>query len=399
MDFPLDYVRGCFARPESPDTVYFKNASAPWVLTTVRAISERPTPADDPGDILRETRDSLAVFLNSNDAWAEEEIVFAPDVRELARRLSLGLAGKLGPGAEVVVTEIDDEWSLAPWLALEERGVTVRFWPLKRPGAGLDSAQLSELLNERTRIVVAAKASSPIGTIVELLPVALQVRGRKSSLVVNWTPFLSHGAIDVRFLRADFVLASTASLFGSRVGFLWGRRERMRELREENPEIFEGLDPEPKEIDALGAALRYVEELGLLAQEMQIQPSEDYGRRKHMRRGMQAIRHYERTLTSLALRRLKATSGVTVYGIDDWDYSARRMPNLFFRLGGKEPEEVAAALARHNVRVEHGSFGCPRAVRALGLPEDKGAVSASMAHYNTEAEVERFAEALHEIAT
>jgi selenocysteine lyase/cysteine desulfurase len=368
------------------------------VLTTVRALKDRSL-ADDPDEILRDTRESLAVFLNSNESWAEEEIVFAPDVRELARRLSLGLAHGLEPGSEVVVTEIDDEWSLAPWLALEQKGVKVRFWPLKRPGAGLDPARLSDLLNERTRLVVAAKASSAIGTIVELLPVALQVRDRKSSLVVNWTPFLSHGAIDVRFLRSDFVLASTSSLFGSRVGFLWGRRERMRDLRDLNPGIFEGLETEPKEIDALGAALRYVEELGLLAQEMQIQPSEDYGRRMHMRRGMQAIRHYERTLTSLALRRLAVIPGATVYGIDDWDHSARRMPHLFFRLRDKDPGEVAALLARENVRVEHGSVGCPRAVRALGLPENEGAVSASMAHYNTEAEVERFVEALHGIAT
>jgi selenocysteine lyase/cysteine desulfurase len=399
MDFPLEYVRGCFSRPESPDTVYFKNASAPWVLSTVRALSSEPSLADGPDEILRDTRESLAVFLNSNESWAEEEIVFAPDVRELARRLSLGLAAGFPAGSEVILTEIDDEWSLAPWLGLEEGGVNVRFWPLKRPGAGLDPARLKELLNDRTRLIVAAKASSSIGTIVELLPIALLARDRGSALCVNWTPFLSHGAIDVRFLRSDFVLASTASLFGSRVGFLWGRRERMRELRERNPRIFDGLETEPKEVDALGAALRYVEELGLLTQEMQIQPSEDYGRRKHMRRGMQAIRHYERTLTSLALRRLAEIPGTTVYGIDDWDHSARRMPHLYFRVKGKEPSAVAEALARENVRVEHGAFGCPRAVRALGLPEEEGAVAASMAHYNTEAEVERFAGALYGIAT
>src|SRR3990172_11549217 len=120
---------------------------------------------DDPDEILRDSRESLAVFLNSNESWAEEEIVFAPDVRELARRLSLGLGANLEPDSEVVVTEIDDEWSLAPWLALAQKGVKVKFWPLKRPGAGLDPARLSELLNERTRLVVAPKASSPIGTI------------------------------------------------------------------------------------------------------------------------------------------------------------------------------------------------------------------------------------------
>ncbi|HEY7819243.1 MAG TPA: aminotransferase class V-fold PLP-dependent enzyme [Vicinamibacteria bacterium] len=399
MDFPLDYVRGCFHRPGSADAVDFRNASAPWELATVRAAKESRGRDEDPEEIREETRESLAVFLNSNEAWAAEEIVFAPDVSELAQRLSLGLARRMERGDEVVLTEIDEEWSLAPWLALEERGIAARFWRLRPPEGGLDAADLPHLLTGRTRVVVAAKASATIGTIVELLPLALQVRDRRSSLVVNWTPFLAHGAVDVRFLRSDFVIASASTLFGSRMAFLWGRRERMQELRLGNPRIFDGLETDPRDVAALGAALRYVEELGLLSQEMQIQPSEDYGRRRHMRRGMQAIRHYERTLTTLVLERLAAVPGITVYGIDDSHQSARRLPHFFFGLSGKDPAEVASRLERENVRVEYGSFGSPRAVRALGLPEREGAVSASLAHYNTEAEVERFAEALLGIAT
>jgi selenocysteine lyase/cysteine desulfurase len=399
MDFPLDYVRSCFHRPDSADPVDFRNASAPWELATVRAARESGGREEDREEILMETRESLAVFLNSNEAWAEEEIVFAPDVGELARRLTLGLAHRMERGDEVLLTEIDDPWSLAPWLALEERGIGVRFWRLRPPEGSLDPADLPDLLTGRTRVVVAAKASATIGTIVELLPLALQVRDRRSSLVVNWTPFLPHGALDVRFLRTDFLIASTSALFGSRVAFLWGRRERMRELRLAQPSIFEGLETDARGVDALGAALRYVEELGLLSQEMQIQPSEDYGRRRHMRRGMQAIRHYERTLTTLVLERIAAVKGMTLYGIDDSDHSARRLPHFFFRLRGKEPADVVSRLERENVRVEYGSFGSPRAARAMGIPEQEGAVSASLAHYNTEAEVERFAEALLGIAT
>jgi selenocysteine lyase/cysteine desulfurase len=399
MDFPLDYVRGCFLRPGSADAVDFRNASAPWELTTVRAARESRGREEEREEILREVRESLAVFLNSNEAWAEEEIVFAPDVKELGRRLALGLARRMERGDEVLLTEIDEEWSLAPWLALEEQGIAARFWRLRPPEGGLDPGDLPDLLTGRTRVVVSAKASATIGTIVELLPLALQVRDRRSSLVVNWTSFLPHGAIDVRFLRSDFVIASTSALFGSRMAFLWGRRERMHELRLGNPRIFDGLETDPREVDALGAALRYVEELGLLSQEMQIQPSEDYGRRRHMRRGMQAIRHYERTLTTLVLKRLASVAGIAVYGIGDSDHSARRLPHFYFRLPGKDPAEVASRLERQNVRVEHGNFGSPRAARALGLPEKEGAVSASLSHYNTEGEVERFAEALLGIAT
>ncbi len=398
MEFPFDYVRGCFSARDDPRTIFFENASSPRVLASVQAIRQASSLADDPEELLAETRESLAFFLNSNDAWAEEEIVLAPDVGELAKRFSLAVAKSFEPGSEVVVTDLDDEWSIAPWLDLEARGLKLRFWPLKRPGTGLDAGQLEELLTERTKLVISSKASSALGTIVELLPLALRIRDHQSSLLVNWSPFLAHGAIDVRFLRSDFVLCSTGSFFGSKLGFLWGRRERMRNLREQAPELFEGFALDPRDVAALGAVLRYVEELGLLAQDMQIQPSEDYGRRRHMRRGMQAIRHYERTLTSLALRRLKRVPGATVYGIDDPDQSARRMPHLFFRLANQSTRHVAAALREAQIHVEHGSCGCPRALRSLGIPENEGAVCASLAHYNTEAEVERFADTLHDIA-
>jgi selenocysteine lyase/cysteine desulfurase len=131
---------------------------------------------------------------------------------------------------------------------------------------------------------------------------------------------------------------------------------------------------------------------------MQLQPSEDYGRRRHMRRGMQAIRHYERALTALALRRLEAVPGATVYGISDPDAAANRMPHILFRLDGLGPEAVASALAEKNVLVGHGNGGSPRLMKALGLPEDEGGCSLAMLHYNRESEIERFADALHEIA-
>ena len=113
---------------------------------------------------------------------------------------------------------------------------------------------------------------------------------------------------------------------------------------------------------------------------------------------MQAIRHYERSLTALALRRLKAVPGATVYGLSDPDAAAHRMPHILFRLDGQSPEAVCTALAEKNVRVSHGNGDAPRLMQALGLPEDEGGCSLAMLHYNSESEIERFADALHEIA-
>jgi selenocysteine lyase/cysteine desulfurase len=393
MEFPLDFVRGCFPSLKQTETIYFDSTKAPQRLGAVSAFEERFD--GDPDQLLRQTRESLAYFLNSNVDWASDEILIASDMSELTTRLSGALAKNFPPNSEIVMTDLDDEASLAPWLALEPLA-SATHWPIKRQNGGIDTARLQEMMTERTRLVIMAKASGAVGSIVELLPVALGVQAHHSSLLLNWSAFLPHGAIDVRFLRSDFLVASTRLFFGADVAFLWGSRERMRVLRNEAPELFEG-SVDFQKLAGFSAALRYIEELGLMTQEMQLQPSEDYGRRRHMRRGMQAIRHYERTLSALALRRLKAVAGVTVYGIHDPDAAAHRMPHILFRIAGMDPADVTASLLEKNVRVSHGNGGSPRIMRALGLAEDEGGVMLSMLHYNSQQEIERFADALHEI--
>lgn len=397
MDFPLDYVRGCFPSLKGSDAIHFDAVAAPQALGAARAFEESGFDGDV-DELARETRESLAFFLNSNVEWAAEEILIGPDAVELSRRLSRALAKSCPPHAEVVATDLGDDEILAPWRALDSVGMQVEHWPIRRQNASIDTDRLGDVMSERTRVVVMSKASSVVGSIVELLPVALGVREHESALVVDWSTFLPHGAIDVRFLRADFVIASTRLFFGANVGFLWGSRERMHTLRENAPELFEGLTVEPKRLAGLGAVLRYVEELGLITQEMQLQPSEDYGRRRHMRRGMQAIRHYERTLSALMLRRLQAVPGVTVYGLSDPDAAAHRIPHMLFRIDGLAPRAIAEALAEKHVHVSHGSGGAPRMMSALGLPEDEGGCLLAVLHYNSEAEIERFVDALHEIA-
>lgn len=397
MDFPLDYARGCFPALTDGDTIYFDNAEGSRPLGAVKAFMDNGFDGDG-DELLKGTRESLAYFLNSNVEWAADEIVLASDVSELTTRLSGALAKHFDANAEIVVTELDDERDLAPWLALERNGIRVERWPVRRQTATLDTNRLAELMSARTRLVVMVKASPAVGSIVELLPVALAVQDHPSSLLINWSGFLAHGAIDIRFLRADFVAASTRSFFGADVAFLWGKRERMTALRAETPELFDGIRAEPRAVAGLAAALRYVEELGLLTQDMQLQPSEDYGRRRHMRRGMQAIRHHERLLTALALRKLRTIPGVSVFGIGDPDAAANRIPHILFRHERSSPAEIASALSERNIRVGHGDGGAPHLMKSLGVSDD-GCVSIAMLHYNREDEIERFADALHDVVT
>ena len=181
MDFPLDYVRGCFTSLDHADEVYFDGVAAPRALTAVKSFEENGFDRDT-DSLLKETRESLAFFLNSNVDWAEDEIWIGSDAGEMTIRLSLALASELEPKSEILITELEDEKSLAPWFGLDERGMKVVPWPVKRPSAGIDTEAFASFLTDRTRLVVMAKCSAAVGTVVELLPVALGVQDHASSL-------------------------------------------------------------------------------------------------------------------------------------------------------------------------------------------------------------------------
>ena len=398
MEFPLEFARGCFPALGDTNSVFFNHATEPQILGSVLKAQQGDGMDKSPDQILKETRESLAVFLNSNVQWAEEEIIFGPDLSGLVRRLSQALGKEFEPGTNILLTNLDNEDVLAPWLELAERGVTAKFWAFQKPDGGLNLDKLDELLNDKTRLLAVAKASHTMGTLVELLPLALRMRDHKGYFLTNWTSFVAHGAVDIRFLRGDFVVASATPLFGPRIAFLWGKREHMNRLRVQSPEVFEGLSLDSCALAGLKAALDYVEELGIVAGDLQIQQSEDFGRRKHIRRGMQAIRHYEHELSSLLLRRMENVPGLRVFGVRDYNRAALRTPDVYFQLRELEPEAVAEHLAERGIFVGAGVNGTPRTVEALSLPEKSGAVLTSLAHYNTEGEVERFIEALHALA-
>ena len=103
-------------------------------------------------------------------------------------------------------------------------------------------------------------------------------------------------------------------------------------------------------------------------------------------------------LTGLALKRLADISEVRVFGIRDPDAAALRTPDIYFDIKGLDPADLSQTLGKEGVKVRHGACGAPRLLEALGLPRDRGAVRASFAHYNSEADVERFAEAVYRVA-
>ncbi len=415
MQFPVDFVRESFPALAEPDRIFLDNAAGTQVprsvvdavaghLTTRNVQAGGPYGTSEEVDaLLRHARESVAVFLNANEP---EEVVFGLNATAFIRLVSAAYGELLTAGDQIVVTELDHEANIAPWLALEKRGVEVKFWPVE-PDARLDVERLDSILTDRTRVVAVTKASNAVGTIVDLIPIAERIHARGGHLFVDAGHFAPHGPLDVRFFGCDFLVCSGYKIFGPHMGFLWGKRELLDSLpivREDfvadrAPDKYETGTYSYEAVAGMDAAVEYIEELGRRSSELPLAPQDAVGRRGDIRRGMQAIRHYERDLTGQLLRRVGEIPGVKIHGIEGPNYDAYRTPTLCFSVNGVAALEVSRRLAQLGISVRDGHQHCPRLMRALGLSENEGAVRASLVHYNTFDEVNLFADALTKIST
>jgi cysteine desulfurase family protein (TIGR01976 family) len=415
MDYPLDFVRGSFPTLANPEYAFFDNAAGAQVpQRVVDAVAGHLTSrnvqrggryrfSEEVDGLIRHARESLAAFLN---AYEPEEVVFGLNATGFIRLVSLAFAEKLESGDEIVVTELDHEANIAPWLALEQRGIKVKFWPVERD-TRLAIEKLDAVLTDRTRLVAVTKASNAVGTIVDLIPVAERIHARNGYLFVDAVHFAPHGPLDVRFFGCDFLVCSGYKIFGPHMGFLWGRRELLDSLptfreyfvADRAPDKFEVGTYSYEAVAGMDAAIDYIEELGRRSSHLPLAPADDVGRRGDLRRGMQVIRHYERDLTGYLLARAREVPGIKIYGIDGPESGALRTPTLCFNLNGVAPAEVSRRLGGEGISVRDGHQFCPRLIRAIGLSEEEGAVRASLVHYNTRDEIDRFLASLEKIST
>jgi selenocysteine lyase/cysteine desulfurase len=202
------------------------------------------------------------------------------------------------------------------------------------------------------------------------------------------------------------MVCSAYKVFGPHIGFLWGKKELMDSLpafreffiRDRSPDKYETGTQNLEGIAGLNSAVGYIEELGRRSRHLPLQPEENVGRRADMRRGMHAVRQYERTLTSHLLRLIQELPFLDVYGLTDPNHAALRTPTLSFNVRGMEPAEVSRRLVKEGILVRDGHVYCPRLFRALGLSGEAGAVRASLVHYNSQGEVDRLVDALQKMS-
>lgn len=342
-------------------------------------------------------RASLAALLN---AQRPEEIAFGMNATSMIRLMSLAVAQTLGERDEIVVTDLDHEANIAPWLAIEPAGARIIWWKAHEDGC-LYVDDLKPLLSAHTRLVACTLASNALGSIVDVRSVAEVAHAAGAELFVDATHYAAHGPIDVQGLACDYLVSSAYKMFAPHVAYLWGRYEKLLAL----PTFREAdiiPDQPPSKIEAgtfiyenvvgLDGTIGYLAQLGRrIAGEAGL--PDPASLKEDARRALLAIGHYERRLTRELLRVLR-DSGAQVYGITDEAHLRQRLPTVSFNMPGLPPHKVARAAARAEIGIRDGHLFVPRLLRRLGLSVSTGMVRVSLVHYNTLAEIERFAEML-----
>jgi len=316
--------------------------------------------------LVADARLAAASFLGGS----ADEVVVGANMTTLNFALSRAAAREWREGVEVVVTRLDHDANVSPWLELaHDLGLVVRFADI-REDTTLDLGDLAAQLTDRTRVVAFPWASNAVGTVVDVARVAELAHEAGALAWVDAVHYAPHGPIDVATAGADVLICSPYKFFGPHLGLAYVRRELLERWRPYK------VRPAPDE--PLGH--RY--ETGTLPHELLagFVAAVDYVGSL----GWDAIVGYERDLGERFLRGLPARC--RLYGLPAMD---GRVPTFALTIEGVAPDEVARRLGECGLAVWHGNYYALEVMKRLGLEDSGGAVRVGIVHYNTAEEVDR----------
>jgi cysteine desulfurase family protein (TIGR01976 family) len=346
------------------------------------------------GETIVAARQAIADLLNAS---RPEEIVFGANMTSLTFKLSRAIGRTLSPGDEIVVTRLDHDANIAPWQALQERGVVVRHADFNAEDCTLDLSGLEALINPRTRLVALGYASNAVGTINDVARAAELAHRVGAWVYVDAVHYVPHGPVDVQALECDFLVCSVYKFFGPHQGALYGRYElleslpayKVRPADDAPPHKFETGTQSFEAMAGTTAAVDYIASVGArFGAEFRTGFPGFAGRRLELKAAMAAIRDYEQGLCRQLVAGVEQIPGLCIHGITEPERADQRVPTVSFSMEGTTPREIARRLAGANIFVWAGNFYALAVTERLGLEDQGGLLRVGLAHYNRAEEVD-----------
>jgi cysteine desulfurase family protein (TIGR01976 family) len=329
------------------------------------------------------------------------EIVFGPNATTLLLHLSRSFAKTLRPGDEVVVTKLDHDANVRPWiLAAQDAGATVRWADIRDEDVTLDLDSFDAALTDRTRLVAFTLASNAVGTIPPAADLIRRAHDAGALVAVDGVHRAQHRALDLHGLGGDVLACSPYKFFGPHMGVIAVRRElletwtpyRLRPAPDTAPERWETGTQNHEGLAGMTAAIEYLADIGRTYGE----PT-DTTRRAAIEAAFGTIEEHERELAERFLDGLEDLPHVRLWGIEHPSRLDERTPTFAVRVAEQEPLTTAAELARRGIYVWDGHYYAITVMERLGLLDTGGAVRIGFCHYHSTDEVDRVLEALAEL--
>ena len=402
MEFPVQLVRDQFPALNSP-SIFFDNPAGTQVpRQVVDAVSSSLSrAASGPGGYFQASREAESIYNRAHSSMAEllggtsgREILIGQSMTMLTFQISRALGRRWKLRDEIIVTRMDHEGNIAPWVRLaEENGFTIRWLPFNRETWRVEPNDLKALLNEKTRLVALNYASNLTGSINPVAELTAIAKSAGSLVYVDAVQFVPHGFVDVSALGCDFFLCSSYKFFGPHLGVLWGREAILADLppytarcaTKELPGRHGNGTPQTELLAGLAAAVDYLVWLG-----EQIGTVGD--RRSKLADAYRAATSYEMTLGRQLIEGVSGIPGVEIHGITDIAHFDKRVPTVSITHKNHSTASMARALGERGINVWSGNNYALEVTRQLGLDENEGVLRMGLAHYNTSSEVSKVLE-------
>ncbi len=354
--------------------------------------------------ILDDFHQSMADFLNASSS---EEIIFGQNMTTLTLHISRSIGRLLSKGDEIILSRMDHDANISPWLLLaEDIGLSVKWLSFDTEKYEFDLNCLENLLSDKTKIICIGGASNLLGTINDIKSICKIAKKVNALTYIDAVQLAPHVSIDVQDIDCDFLVCSAYKFFGPHQGILWGKRKLLKSLSpykvrpatSELPGCFETGTQSHEGMAGTTAAVNYFAWIGReYAETYQIENKYKNERTKFVHAALDYLFEYEKLLTIDLIEGLQNIKNVQVQGITEKNALDRRLPTVSFSVSGLSPSLIAEGLAKENIFVWSGHSYALEVVKSLNLLDKGGVLRTGPVHYNTINEVHKFLEILDKL--
>jgi cysteine desulfurase family protein (TIGR01976 family) len=365
------------------------------------------------GGVFATSRESDRIVWNAHEAVADllnapsaREIVFGPNMTTLTFQLSRALARTWKAGDEVIVTRLDHDANVSPWvLAARDAGAVVRHADIHPEDCTLDLDDLKRQLGAKTRLLAVTCASNAVGTMNDVKAITRLGHEAGALVFLDAVHYAPHGPIDVQDWDCDFLACSAYKFFGPHIGILWGRAGlleslpayKLRPVPDSIPDRWMTGTQNFECLAGVAEAVEYLAAIGRNRGSGRHSFPGMKGRRLQLHCAMAEIQDYEAQLSAHLLESLATRPRFEVWGITDPARLRWRAPTISFSLKDRPAIEIAEHLASRQIYTWSGNMYAIEVTERLGLEDRGGLLRVGMVHYNTRAEIDRLARALDEL--